>query len=342
VTRIPTQLENRDLKWEENFNYSVGVDFGVFNNRLSGSVDYYTRNTRDLLFDRPVSRTTGWTSRLENIGEIVNTGIEVELAYDIVRSRDFNFTLLGSIATNDNEVLNLDNGGEDIVQDFTLLREGSKINTFYLVRYAGVNPANGEELFYNKDGEITNSWSGDDAVALDGKTPLPTYFGNFGFNTSYKGLALNVNFYYQGGNYVYNIAYNSQQLANGNNAARNNQRVDAFNYWKEPGDVGVLPRPGVDVPTFTSDRYLQRADFIRLRNVNLSYSLPKSVLDKIKLQGIQVFVQGTNLWTFNPFFDGDPEVGRGSAESGLTQLGEVTLYTFPNTRGATAGVNITF
>ncbi|WP_296620878.1 TonB-dependent receptor [Marivirga sp.] len=342
VTRVPTQLENKDLKWEENFNYSVGVDFGVFNNRFSGSVDYYTRNTRDLLFNRPVSRTTGWTSRLENIGEIVNTGIEVELAYDIVRSRDFNFTLLGSVATNDNEVLNLDNGGEDIVDAFTLLSEGSKVNTFYLVRYAGVNPANGEELFYNKDGEITNSWSGDDAVALDGKTPLPTYFGNFGFNTSYKGLALNVNFYYQGGNYVYNIAYNSQQLANGNNAARSNQRVDAFNYWKEPGDVDVLPRPGVDVPTFTSDRYLQRADFIRLRNVNLSYSLPKSILDKIKLQGIQVFVQGTNLWTFNPFFDGDPEVGRGSAESGLTQLGEVTLYTFPNTRGATAGLNITF
>jgi TonB-linked SusC/RagA family outer membrane protein len=342
VTRIPTQLENQDLKWEENFNYSVGVDFGVFNNRFSGSVDYYTRNTRDLLFDRPVSRTTGWISRLENIGEIVNKGIEVELAYDIVRSRDFNFTLLGSIATNDNEVLNLENGGEDIVDAFTLLREGSKVNTFYLVRYAGVNPANGEELFYTKDGEITNSWSGDDAVALDGKTPLPTYFGNFGFNTSYKGLGLNVNFYYQGGNYVYNIAYNNQQLANGNNAARNNQRVDAFNYWKEPGDVGVLPKPGVDVPTFTSDRYLQRADFIRLRNVNLSYSLPKSILDRIKLQGLQVFVQGTNLWTFNPFFDGDPEVGRGSEESGLTQLGEVTLYTFPNTRGATAGVNITF
>jgi len=343
VTRIPTQLENRDLKWEENFNYSVGLDFGILRNRISGSVDYYTRNTRDLLFNRPVSRTTGWTSRLENVGEIINRGVELELAYDVVRQNDFTFTLLGSAATNDNEVINLDNGGEDIFNSsFLLLREDLKVNTFYLVRYAGVNPANGEELFYTADGEITNEWSGDDAVALEGKTPLPTYFGNFGFNTSYKGLALNVNFYYQGGNYVYNIAFNQSQLSNGGNGARSNQRVDAFNYWKEPGDVGVLPRPGVDVPVLDSDRYLQRADFIRLRNVNLSYTLPKSLTEKVKLQNVQFFVQGTNLWTYNPFFDGDPEVGRGSEESDLVELGETTLFTFPNTRGVTGGLNITF
>ncbi len=344
VTRIPTQLENRDLKWEENFNYSVGIDYGIFNNRFSGSVDYYTRHTRDLLFNRPVSRTTGWSSRLENIGEIVNKGVELEFAFDAVRSNDFTFTLLGSFANNENEVLDLQNEGEDIVNfsGVSLLREGLKVNTYYLVRYAGVNPANGEELFLTADGEVTNIWSGDNAVAIEGKTPLPTYFGNFGFNTAFKGLALNVNFYYQGGNYVYNTAFANQQLANGNNSARNNQRVDAFNYWKEPGDVGVLPKPGVNVQTYTSDRYLQRADFIRLRNINLSYNLPETVLNLARLKQVQVFVQATNLWTFNPFFDGDPEVGRGSEESDLTNLGEITLYTFPNTRGVTAGLNITF
>ena len=341
----PTQLENKDLKWEENFNYSIGLDFGLFNYRLSGAVDYYRKNTFDLLFDAPLSRTTGFDSRLENIGEIINTGVEVEIRGDVIRSNDFTLQVFGSVATNDNEVLNLDNDGEDIINansGLTLLREGQKVNTFYLVRYAGVNPANGEELFYDKDGNITNVWNGDDAVALEGKTPLPTYFGNFGLNASWKGLALNVMFYYQGGNYTMNWAFNQGQLQDGASGARNNQRVDAFNYWKQPGDVGVLPKPSLTNNVVDSERYLQRGDFIRLRNVNLSYSLPKAWLDKIFMQDLRIFVQGTNLWTFNKYFDGDPEVGRGSAESALTEMGEVTLYTYPNSRGFTAGLNITF
>ena len=346
VTSGPTQLENKDLKWETNFNYSVGLDFGVINNRISGSLDYYNKNTNDLLFDAPLSRTTGFDSRLENIGEIVNNGFELEAVGDIVRG-DFNLSVFGSISTNNNEVLNLDNGGEDIINansGITVLREGQKVNTFYLVRFAGVNPANGEQLFLDKDGNVTNVWNGDDAVALEGKTPLPTHFGNFGLNAGWKGIQLNVNFYYQGGNYTMNYAFNQGQLADGSSSARNNQRVDAFNYWKNPGDVGVLPKPalGGSGNVVDSDRYLQRADMIRLRNVNLSYSLPKSVIEKVWLQDVRIFVQATNLWTFNPYFDGDPEVGRGSEESSLTLLGETTLYTYPNTRGFTAGINLTF
>lgn len=344
VSSGPTQLENKDLKWESNFNYSVGIDFGVFTNRLSGSFDYYNRNTNDLLFPAPLSRTTGWDSRLENIGEIVNTGVELELVGDVIRG-DFNLSLFGSVSTNDNQVNNLVNN-EDIINGsgITLLSEGKKVNTFYLVRFAGVNPANGEQLFLDDEGNVTNNWSGDYAVALDGKTPLPTYFGNFGLNASWKGIALNLNFYYQGGNYTMNYAFNRDQLSDGTSNARNNQRVDAFNYWKNPGDVGVLPKPALSGSGnfLGSDRYLQRGDFIRLRNVNLSYTLPKNIVEKVWLQDVRIFVQGTNLWTFNPYFDGDPEVGRGSEESGLTLLGETTLYTYPNTRGFTAGINLTF
>jgi len=341
----PTQLENKDLKWEENFNYSIGIDFGVLDNRVSGSVDYYNKNTRDLLFDAPLSSTTGWDSRLENIGEIVNSGIELELAWDVLRGKDYNIRLLGSAATNDNEVLNLDNDEQDIINDdsgLTVLREGQKVNTFYLVQYAGVNPANGEELFYDKDGNVTNVWNGDDAIAMEGKSPIPTYFGNFGLDASWKGIKLGLNFYYQGGNYTMNWAFNQGQLQDGASGSRNNQRVDAFDYWKKPGDTGVLPAPSLTNNVVDTDRYLQRADFIRLRNVNLSYTLPKAIIEKAWLQDVVFFVQGTNLWTFNKYFDGDPEVGRGSDESDLTEMGEVTLYTYPNTRGFTAGVNITF
>jgi TonB-linked SusC/RagA family outer membrane protein len=345
VSAVPTQLENKDLKWEENFNYSVGIDFGFIQNRISGSLDYYNKNTKDLLFDAPLSRTVGFNSRLENIGEIVNKGFELDLAGDVVRTKDFNVTLFASLATNDNEVLNLNNGGEDIINansGLTVLSEGQKINTFYLVQYAGVNPANGEELFYDKEGNLTNVWNGDDAVAMEGFSPLPTYFGSFGLDASWKGIRLNASFYYQGGNYTMNWAFNQNAMNDGASYARNNQRVDAFNYWKKPGDTGVLPKPAVTNNPVDTDRYLQRADFIRLRNVNLSYSFPKPWVEKIWLQDIVIYVQGTNLWTFNKYFDGDPEVGRGSDESSLTEMGEVTLYTYPNSRGFTAGINLTF
>jgi hypothetical protein len=282
---------------------------------------------------------------LENIGEIVNKGFELDLAGDVVRTSDFNVTLFASLATNDNEVLNLNNGGEDIINansGLTVLREGEKVNTFYLVQYAGVNPANGEELFYDKDGNVTNVWNGDDAIAMKGISPLPTYFGSFGLDASWKGIRLNASFYYQGGNYTMNWAFNQNAMNDGASYARNNQRVDAFNYWKNPGDAGVLPKPAVTNNPVDTDRYLQRGDFIRLRNVSLSYSFPKPWVEKIWLQDIQVYIQGTNLWTFNKYFDGDPEVGRGSEESALTEMGETTLYTYPNSRGFTAGINLTF
>lgn len=340
TTSRPTQLANPDLSWEENFNYSVGIDFGLFNNRLSGAIDFYSRTTDNLLFNRPLSQTVGFASRLENVGSFNNQGIELELRGDIVRTNDLNIQLFGSISTNNNKVVSLDNGGEDIIGSFTVLREGLPINTYYQVRYAGTNPANGEKLYYDSVGKVTNVYSSDFQVALEGKSPNPLFFGNFGLNVDYKGLTLGANFYYQGGNYIYNIM-EQNMLSDGANA-RANQRADAFNYWEEPGDVGLLPAPDITSNNDGSDRFLQRGDFIRLRNIQLGYSLPKTWIEPIKMQSLDLFVQATNFWTFNPFFKGDPEVGRGSEESNLLALGETNLYTFPNAKGVTFGVNVSF
>ncbi|HAP61303.1 MAG TPA: SusC/RagA family TonB-linked outer membrane protein, partial [Cytophagales bacterium] len=337
---VPTQLANPDLQWEENFNYSIGLDFAFLNSRISGAFDYYNRTTTNLLFSRPLSQTVGFTSRLENVGSFRNQGIELELRGDVIRRNDLSLQLFGSISTNANEVLSLDNGGEDIISSFTVLREGLPINNYFQVRYAGTNPANGEKLYLDSAGQVTNVYSSDFAVALEGKSPLPTYFGNFGFNLDYKGLTLATNFYYQGGNYIFNIM--EQVLLSDGANARQNQMVDAFNYWQEPGDTGVLPAPDITSNNDASDRFIQRGDFIRLRNLQLGYSLPRTWIEPIKMQQAQVYVQGTNLWTFNPYYNGDPEVGRGSEESNLTALGETNLFTFPNARGITFGVNVSF
>lgn len=343
TTSIPNQLSNATIKWEENFNYSVGIDFGILNNRLSGSIDYYNRKTFDLLFPEPLSRTTGWASRLANIGEMLNSGIEVELVGDVIRGNNFSLSLFGNLTTNKNEITNLNNGGEDIINGnsgLTLLREGLTANTFYLVRHAGVDPANGDELYYDKNGNITNVYSADDAVALEGKSPQPKLFGTVGTNINLYGIDLTASFYYSSGAYSLNYMLRDN-LSDGANV-NDNQDVQALNYWKQPGDTGVLPAPSRNNNTNTTTRYLQKTDYIRLRNVSIGYTLPNALTQKFHVQNLRVFLQGTNLWTYNPYFRGDPEVGRGSEESNLTLLGEATLYSYPQTMGWTFGVNLTF
>lgn len=340
---FPNQLSNASIKWEENFNYSVGIDFGLYNNRISGSIDYYNRRTYDLLFPKPLSSTTGWTSRLANVGEMLNSGIEFEIIGDVIRTNDLTVSLYGSISTNRNKITKLDNNGEDIINansGVSLLREGLPVNTYYLVRTAGVDPATGDPLFLDQDGNVTTNYSSDYAVALEDKAPQPTYFGSFGAKLSYKGLDFDANFYYSGGNHVYNFMLATLESDGAN--INVNQTVNSFNYWKQPGDTGVLPRPDITNNVNGSDRYLQRADYIRLRNITMGYNLPRKWLDKVYMQNLRLFVQGTNLYTHNPYFTGDPEVGRGSEDSNLLLPGEFTLFTYPQTLGWTVGVNVTF
>lgn len=343
TTAIPNQLSNATIKWEENFNYSIGLDFGLLDNRLSGSVDYYNRRTFDLLFPQPLSRTTGWTSRLANVGEMLNSGFEFELVADLVRQDNFSLSLFGNLTTNENEITELNNGGEDIINansGLTLLREGLPVNTFYLVRYAGVDPATGDELYLDANGNVTNVYNSDDAIALEGKSPQPKMFGSFGTNINIYGVDLSASMYYSTGAYTLNFMY--QNIVSDGDNANDNQDVAAFNYWKQPGDTGVLPRPDVANNTNTTTRYLQKTDYLRLRNVSVGYTLPQTLTQRFHVNQLRLFVQGTNLWTLNPYFRGDPEVGRGSAESALTLQGEVTLYTYPQTMGWTVGANVTF
>ena len=339
----PNQLSNATLKWEENFNYSIGLDFGVFNNRLSGSVDYYQRRTSDLLFPEPLSRTTGWTSRLANIGEMLNSGVEFELVGEVVRTPGFNVSLFANFTTNKNEIINLKNGGEDIIDPnsgISLLREGLPVNNFYLNRYAGVDPTNGDALYLDVDGNVTNAYRTSDAVALDGKAPQPKFFGSFGTNVSVKGFDLAVNFYYAGGHYTYN--FNENAVLSDGARGRSQHDVRALNYWKNPGDVNVLPRPDINNNVNTSDRFLQKADYLRLRNVNLGYSLPGNVIEKVGFQQVRFFVQGTNLLTFAPHYTGDPEVGVGSVENTYVIPGEISFFNYPQTMGWTMGANLIF
>lgn len=344
---IPSQLPNPKLTWEKNFNYGIGVDFELFNSRLSGVIDYYYRKTYDLIFDMPVSQTTGFNSVSKNIGDMVNKGIELQLGYDFVRTKDWRWNVTANYTRNHNEITKLFGGNEiDGPAGIARLKEGFPIDNFYLVRWAGVDKNTGEAQWYNKSGEIVKTFNAGDAVILNGKSPDPKWFGNINTSVSYKNLTLSADLYYSGGNYIMNYMW--QGINSDGDGAQTAQAEDALNYWKHPGDNATNPKPelsGGQTAWRNSTRYLQKGDYMRLRNVQLSYLLPaNSFMQKAKLQSIRVFIQAQNIWTKTFGYKGDPEVGQGSGEDGASFIrqGLYSNFSYPQTRGITGGIDVTF
>ena len=345
TTAIPVGVGNPDVQWESQAILDIGVEFALFNNRVSGVVDYFKKNSRDLLLDRPISQTVGDenNSITANIGEIENSGIEVSLKADVVRNADFIWTVGGNASFLDNEVVSLVDG-EDIPNGTTRLREGEEVYSFFLVRYAGVNPANGQPLYYDADDNLTNEYSSADAVLLEDKSPFADLEGGFYTSFKYKGFGLRGDFVFKKGNYILNFQRSSGVQISNIDA---NQRVEAFNYWKEPGDQNVLPSPlFADTADQTSTRFLESGDYLRLRTMTIDYRVPSEFLSQFSLDGLRLYATGQNLLTWTDY-NGDPEIGLGSAETADQDTqgfvpGEFSLFSYPQTKSYTFGVELSF
>ena len=336
---LPSQVANPDLTWEKLAATDIGLDFAIFKSRITGTIDFYNKDNSALIYDRPLSRTTGFQIRTENVGAVQNSGIELGLGYKIIQGKDFNWDVNLNYTVNRNKVTQLTEDEVIRTGGLSKLKIGQPIDVYFMTRYAGVNSQTGKQQFLSKEGNITETYLASDAVILEGKSRLATRFGNFNTNISYKGISLGIDVYYSGGNYIFNSQW--QDLTSDGEGITGNQAVDAFNYWKKPGDTGVLPAPsGIN---YTTDRYLQKGDFIRLRNVTLGYSLPLNIIKKAKMQNVRVYGQLQN-WLYYAFeAKGDPEVGFGQAESGGGQtLGLFRGYSYPVTRQLTFGIDITF
>ncbi len=344
-TAIPKGIGNPDIKWESQSQLDIGVEFGLWNNRVNGAIDYYIKKSEDLLLPRPISATLGDqnNSIISNIGEIENKGIELEINTEIIKSEDFRLSVGGTVSFIDNKVNKLVDG-KDIIRGNTILREGEKINSFFLVRYIGVDPKNGKPLFLDKEGNETEKYSSGNAVMLKDKSPAANIEGGLYTFLEYKGLGLRSDFVFKSGNYINNRQLS--QLLNPNNI-RQNQSVDAFNYWKQEGDTNVLPSPLYgNTSNQTSDRFLQKGDYIRLRSVTLSYDIPSKVLQVLPITSFRVYAQGQNLLTITAY-DGDPEIGLGSDETAKQGdegfvPGEFSLFSYPQTKSYTVGIEIGF
>jgi TonB-linked SusC/RagA family outer membrane protein len=332
------RLGNTDLTWEKRSTANIGLDFEVFKSRIRGTVEVYRSLTKGLYFEPQVPGTSGGGGVfLGNSGDMENKGVELNLSFRILDLQDFKWTLDANYAYNKNTIKSLpDNQDFQLFKSSQALQVGKPLNSFYLVRYAGVNPDNGNSQYYKADGKtITEEYDPNDRVIFN--TSDAPHNGGLTNTFSYKGLELSSLFVFNYGNYIFNGArYNVEYYAYTTSGFSRN----ALNAWTTPGQITNFPRIDEVTQDFTT-RFLEKGDFVRLRNVMLSYSLPKSINTKLRIQGMRVFVQGQNLYTWHEFQGWDPEVSTVSS-SDVNSNASLSGAQYPVLKTLTFGLNFTF
>lgn len=332
----PSQLGNADVGWEKSYQTNIGIDAFLFD-RIGLTFDYYIKDTSDLLYFIAIPDVTGYSGYWENIGGVKNNGIELFLDADIIRSQDFQWAMNFNIGFNKNEVTELYEG-EPIIKGNKRLNIGEDINTWYMRKWAGVDPENGDplwELIDEETGEVstTNNWN--DATQQEVGTASPDYYGGFGTSFTYKGIRLSANFAFSNGNKIYN--YNRELYDADGAYPTYNQQVlaDGWSRWQEPGDIATHPRPiygGNNLSNKTSSRYLEDGSFLRMRNIRLGYTFDYEWIQNLGMSNLNLYISGDNLWTITDFSGMDPEVGVGGTYN--------TLY--PVAKRLTVGISASF
>jgi len=304
-----TQIGNNTLRWEQTTQSDIGLDFEVFDSRLRGSIDVYRRTTDDLFLASPVSAINSITTLNTNTGSIRNQGADLTLNYDLLRKPNgVNLTLNFVGNYNEQEVIDLPSeDGRIILGGPVSFEEGGLISEYFLVRYAGVNPANGNLLFLDVDGNLTeNPDPNEDRVFL-GKNLAPDYQGSFGFDFSYRGWFATTQWNYAIG--VDRIDNDFAGFLNPNNIGnfRTSRELErAFTPDNRITDIPALRATNLAL-SGSSDRFLQSADFLRLRFATFGYDFPSKFLEGTGFSRVRIFGQGENLLTFTPWRGFDPE-----------------------------------
>ena len=302
----PSQSGNEDLSWEKLWSSNVALRLG-FIDRINLDIAFYNKITTNMLMLVPDSYAlTGEGEHWDNIGAMLNRGVEFNVSADVIRTKDFVWSVNANASYNKNKLLELYNGVQEyeVSTTATKLVVGHSVSEFYINRYAGVNPANGDALWYTKDGQITNEYNEGDKV-MTGKTFDAPWQGGFGTSLAWKGFSLAAQFSWVADRWMFNNDRYFEE-SNGLYAAYNQSKRLLYDRWKQPGDITDIPRHGV-TPQF-DDRFLENASFLRLKNVTLAYSFPQRLLSKTNFfSSARVYLQGQNLLTFTGFTGLDPE-----------------------------------
>lgn len=326
----PSQSGNEDLSWEKLWSSNVALRLG-FIDRTNLDIEFYNKKTTNMLMLVPDSYAlTGEGEHWDNIGAMLNRGVEFNVSADVIRTKDFVWSVNANASYNKNKLLELYNGVQEyeVSTTATKLVVGHSVSEFYINRYAGVNPANGDALWYTKDGQITNEYNEGDKV-MTGKTFDAPWQGGFGTSLAWKGFSLAAQFSWVADRWMFNNDRYFEE-SNGLYAAYNQSKRLLYDRWKQPGDITDIPRHGV-TPQF-DDRFLENASFLRLKNVTLAYAFPQRLLSKTNFfSSARIYLQGQNLLTFTGFTGLDPE-----------SSSNVYKAQYPMSRQFTLGVEVSF
>jgi len=349
----PSQLGNPDLHWEKTSQLDIGIDFGLFNNRFTGEVDYYIKKTSDLLLNVNLPGTAGTaTTQVKNLGNLENKGFELvlnsnNLVGNLKWTTSFNF------ARNRNLVTDIQD--QVITGEYVRLSramEGEPIGIFFAPKYAGVDPANGDALYFARDtnGELitTNDFNAAEFTKIG--DPNPDFIWGITNNFSYKGIDLSILFQAVHGKDVF-LAAGKFFSANGDYF--DNQTKDQLKRWRNPGDITNIPQARLFAGNGTgeSSRYIMDGSYIRLKTLTLGYNLPQVLVRKTSLSKVRIFASAQNLLTFTDYGLWDPEINSDLAVSGQNSSGNRTVanvtqgvdfYSPPQAKTITFGLNIGF
>ncbi len=342
-----TSIADEKLSWETNYTTNIGVDFGLFGNRLRGTIEYFNRDSKDLLQNLPISSITGFSSILKNIGSINNKGIEIEVSGDIIRNKEWTWST-GINATHIRSKVTKLYDGEDIIwKDPTasdgraqyIYQEGESTLAFYGYEWAGVDKTNGKGIYYVNDPD--NPLKGDFEHNGRGATydyasahytiignGIPKLYGGFNTTVSYKGVDLGLNFIYKIGGSLYDGAYRDV-AEDGYYWERMRARSYYKNMWTEQNPNGTLPRLDGNDPKdalqYTS-RVISDASFLRLKNLSVGYTLPKALTERAAIKRTRVYFNASNLLTFSRYKEADPEVNEYGTRGWETPIGKTFVF----------------
>ena len=362
ISLTPASLGNSKISWEKNGKFNVGADFSLFNNRIWGSIEYYSNKTTDMLSWFPLPPSYGYTGYYANVGNMKNTGVEVDLHADAIRTKDLTWNIYANITTNRNRITSLPAERKTMEVDgiggYTsgayFYGEGVSRYTYYTHKYAGVDPKTGEALYYKKVYAVDDPATPNVNEALDANGQkivksqttttkyseaddylcgdmLPKVYGGFGTSVSWKGFDFSVDLQYQLGGKVYDSAYASLMGLSAGGA----MSVDLENAWSATNTNTSVPRLQYNdsYMNSSSDRFLTSASYLTLQNMTLGYTLPKNLVTAVGLQKVRLYVVGDNLWTLSKRRGLDPR---------QSITGSNTNSYYSSVRTVSGGITVTF
>ncbi|WP_283639940.1 SusC/RagA family TonB-linked outer membrane protein [Mesonia mobilis] len=337
----PATIANEDLKWEESEQTNLGIDLGLYDGKITFSVDAYIKKNYDLLLNVPMPTGTGFSSAIQNVGEIENRGLEFQLNTINYSNENFTWRTSANLSFNRNEAKDI--VGQVITRgpvasrgNVSLIREGEPLGTFYGYVWGGVDPATGNVYYINQEGESTFTPTADDRKIIG--DPNPDFIYSLGNTFTYKEFGLDIFLQGSQGNDI----FNATKLQMESMIDSKNQLASVLNRWRQPGDITDIPRVNTEGSTDNSrlsNRYVEDGSYLRFKAVTFSYNFKQNALDKLHLNALKFYVTGENLITLTDYSGFDPQV---NAFGGDNAVQGVDFGTYPQTRNVIFGMNVRF